>query len=373
MKKYILTFMLLLQCIGSYHLMAEEVVMEEPRQDLVVLRRDSWLFIPHVYYKPETQIAGGAVYLYTFQHTVMSIPPIKLRPSTLAVTATYTQRQQFIFQVFPEFYLARDKYHIKTDLEYMNYPDRFYGIGPDTEEHNWESYTAKIFSLKNRVERALWKRLYVGFIYNLDYRDMVHTDNNGMLDSADIKGDDGGLVSGLGISINYDTRDDTIYPMDGEYAHLKVIDHNQYIGSDYEFASVSLDLRLYEPFFLSHVLALQGYMSYIGGEAPFYMLSWMGGPNLMRGLFEGRYRDRNMFVGQAEYRIPVIWRISVVGFCSAGQVARSVDEFDRDNMVYAYGSGIRMKLKKEQDLNARLDFGFSRDFFGVYVTIGEAF
>mgnify|MGYP006282458913 FL=1 len=373
MKKIVLTFILLLQFTGLCQLMAEEVVMDEPRQDIIVLRKDSWLFIPHAYYKPETQLAGGAVYLYTFQDTVMSIPPIKLRPSTLAVTATYTQRQQFIFQVFPEFYLARDKYHIKTDLEYMNYPDRFYGIGPDTEEHDWESYTAKIFSWRNRAERALWKRLYAGFIYNLDYREMVHTDDNGMLDAGEVEGNNGGFVSGVGISINYDTRDDTIYTRDGEYAHLKVVNHNEYIGSDFDFTSVSLDLRFYEPFFLSHVLALQAYMSYIGGEAPFFMLSWMGGPKLMRGLFEGRYRDRNMFVGQAEYRMPVIWRIAVVGFCSAGQVARSLDEFDSDNMVYTYGGGLRLKLKKEQDLNARLDFGFSRDFFGVYVTIGEAF
>ncbi|MFW5771468.1 MAG: BamA/TamA family outer membrane protein [Spirochaetota bacterium] len=373
MKRFILTIILILQGIIVTSLIAEEMVKDEPVQDIIVLRRDTWLFIPHAYYKPETQVAGGAVFLYTFQDTIMSLPPIKLRPSTMAVTATYTQRDQFIFQVFPEFYLARDKYHIKTDLEYMNYPDRFYGIGPDTRENDWETYTANIFSWRNRAERALWKRIYAGIIYNLDYREMVHTEDGELLDEGDINGDNGGTVSGIGLSLNYDTRDDTIYTRDGTYVQLRVIDYNEYIGSDYDFASVVLDLRLYEPFWFSHVLALHGYMSYIGGEVPFYMLSQMGGQKVMRGLFEGRYRDRNMFVGQAEYRMPVIWRFSAVGFCSVGQVARSFDMFSHKNMVYAYGGGLRFKLKEEQDLNVRLDFGFSRDFFGVYVTIGEAF
>ncbi|MGQ9844388.1 MAG: hypothetical protein ACUVRK_12620, partial [Spirochaetota bacterium] len=140
----------------------KDTVTDEPLQDVVVIIQNDWLIIPHLYYKPETQFAYGVVFLTYFQDIIMSIPPIKLRPTTLAVTFTNTQNDQFIFQIFPEFYFFRDKYHIKNEFQYMNYPDQFYGIGQDTTEEYKETYTSRIFSFKNIIERAFIPGFYIG-------------------------------------------------------------------------------------------------------------------------------------------------------------------------------------------------------------------
>ncbi len=344
----------------------------QPLQDVVVISKNDWLIIPHLYYKPETQFAYGVVFLTYFQDIIMSIPPIKLRPTTLAVTFTHTQNDQFIFQVFPEFYFFRDKYHIKNEFQYMNYPDKFYGIGQDTTEDYKEAYTSRIFSFKNIVERAFIPGFYIGLLYHIDERKTTKAREGGLIDSNLVPGADKGLVSGLGFTINYDSRDDILFTRDGAYANLTITQYSKYIKSDFDFVNVTFDYRFFEPFWFSHVLAVQIFSGYIHGQAPFYLLSQMGGAKLMRGLYEGRYRDRNMMVIQAEYRVPLFWRFFGCGFAGAGEVAPSLRDFDKEHIVYTWGGGLRFKIKQEQSLNIRLDVGFSTNFYGLYITIGEA-
>jgi len=350
----------------------KDTVTGEPLQDIVVISQNDWLIIPHLYYKPETQFAYGVVFLTYFQDIIMSIPPIKLRPTTLAITFTHTQNDQFIFQVFPEFYFFRDKYHIKNEFQYMNYPDKFYGIGQDTTENDREEYTSRIFSFKNIIERAFIPGFYIGLLYHIDVRKTTQAQDGGLIDSNLLPGADKGLVSGLGFTINYDNRDDILFTRDGSYANFTITQYSKYIKSDFDYINVTFDYRFFEPFWFSHVLAVQFISGYIHGQAPFYLLSQMGGAKLMRGLYEGRYRDRNVIVVQGEYRFPLFWRFIGCGFAGAGEVAQTIREFNKEHIIYTWGGGLRFKLKKDQTLNARLDIGFSKNFTGVYVTIGEA-
>ena len=55
------------------------------------------------------------------------------------------------------------------------------------------------------------------------------------------------------------------------------------------------------------MLALQGLAAYMPGEVPFANMPVLGGQNLLRGLFGGRYRDQTLVAAQAELRLPV-WR-----------------------------------------------------------------
>ncbi len=373
-KILLLIFFISLSCSTVLYAKTEHTdsVGGEPLQDIVVISKNDWLIIPHLYFKPETKFAYGVVFLTYFQDIIMSIPPIKLRPTTLAVTFTHTQNDQFIFQVFPEFYFLRDKYHIKNEFQYMNYPDKFYGIGQDTTDDNKESYTSRIFSFKNIIERALIPGFYIGLVYHIDVRRTTKAEEGGLIDANNVPGSDRGRVSGLGITVNFDNRDDILFTRDGSYANLTITQYSKYIKSDFDYVNVTFDYRLFEPFWFSHILALQFFTGYIHGQAPFYLLSQMGGAKLMRGLYEGRYRDRNVVIIQAEYRVPLFWRFAACGFAGIGEVANSIRDFDKDHIVYTAGGGLRFKLKQEQNLHIRLDIGFSKNFYGVYVTIGEA-
>ena len=99
----------------------------------------------------------------------------------------------------------------------------------------------------------------------------------------------------------------------------------------------------------------------------------LGGTEMMRGLYKGRYTDQNMFAIQSEMRQYLFWRFGVTGFVSAGQVSNHVNNFKLSDFHYAYGLGLRLVLQEKEKLNLRLDFGFSKKSSGIYVILKEAF
>ena len=54
----------------------------------------------------------------------------------------------------------------------------------------------------------------------------------------------------------------------------------------------------------------------------------------------------------------------------------STTEYLSNRFVYwhpATGFGVRMKFNKISKTNVSIDFGFSKDFFGIDLTLGEIF
>jgi len=106
---------------------------------------------------------------------------------------------------------------------------------------------------------------------------------------------------------------------------------------------------------------------------PFQRLSKLGGSLLMRGYYEGRYRDHDLIVAQAEYRLPLWRRFGLTGFAGIGDVADKISRFRSREMKTSAGLGLRYMLIPEEKMNLRFDFGFGKDTSGFYVTITEAF
>ena len=101
-------------------------------------------------------------------------------------------------------------------------------------------------------------------------------------------------------------------------------------------------------------------------------LSPLGGDSLMRGYYAGRFRDKVLLAGQAEYRLPLWWRFGLVGFVGAGGVADRVGILSTSAFKLTYGFGLRFRLNREGE-NLRIDFGYGKGTSGLYFTAGEAF
>ena len=99
----------------------------------------------------------------------------------------------------------------------------------------------------------------------------------------------------------------------------------------------------------------------------------LGGTEIMRGYYKGRFTDQNMIAFQAEVRQYIFWRLGVAGFASAGQVGETLSSYGLDDFHYAYGGGIRLMLHEEEKLNLRIDFGFGENSNGIYVILKESF
>ena len=120
------------------------------------------------------------------------------------------------------------------------------------------------------------------------------------------------------------------------------------------------------------MLALQAFGQVVFGEPPIDVLPALGGPALLRGFFQGRYRDKVYMVVQAEWRVPLFWRLGAAAFGAVGNVYPDLAHVDGDNLKPAGGLGLRLNVGRRNPVNIRLDGAIAPGSAGVYLVIGEA-
>ena len=198
----------------------------------------------------------------------------------------------------------------------------------------------------------------------------------GLFDQQNITGRNPYRVSGLGFSFTFDNRNDAFAPSKGYFAQIYFNHFDKVFGSNFNYTNIVIDLRKYLIVYQKQVLALQAYsFSNLGNEVPLRSLASLGGANSMRGYYSGRYRDKRELVVQAEYRIPIVSRLGLAFFCSAGDVGNSFSDYAIRDLKYAMGGGLRLALNKSEKLNLRLDYGVGQgqNNQGLYFQLGEAF
>lgn len=333
--------------------------------------RNSLVALPYAYYTPETKIAFGAGAVYSFRRSGDSPAD---RPSNVRLALTYTQLKQAIIAFLPEIYFKDEDYFFSGFYGYYRYPDKFWGIGNDTPDEAGEDFEPVYFSSYTSLQKRAAPGLYVGLRHQYEYISLKEAGPEGVLQYGTIPGSEGGNASGLGIVVNYDTRNHIYQPSAGFYNQIFAVFFRKATGSDYEFELLSIDLRKYFSVFGSHVLALQTYDGFISGTPPFQMLNMLGGSYWMRGYRLGRYRDKNRITFQAEYRFPLFWRFGAVGFAGLGDVSSGIDGFRLNRFKYSLGFGFRFVFDTRERINARLDIGFAKGGdSGVYALVLEAF
>lgn len=332
-------------------------------------KKVEFFWFPLIMYAPETRLAFGLGETLTFK---TSRKDSLTRPSKIAGTQLYTLNKQLLANIYSDIYTNGNKYHIVSYISFQRFPNRFYGIGNNTDK-TFEKYDAVFVDFKNTFERRFAKNFFAGITQNYRYCNIISYLSYGEFAEKNIPGEDGGHVSGFGLNASFDNRDNVFYPSKGNYLKLSWMFYDNAFGSNYSFRNYTLDLRKYISVYKENILALQLYAEHGNGTIPFHMLSLMGGPQLMRGFFQGRFRDKNLIAFQAEARIP-IWKIfSLAAFASIGEVSPSINQFALNKLKLAGGAGIRMRLLKTQKVNMRIDAGFGKDSYGIYLDFSEAF
>jgi outer membrane protein assembly factor BamA len=355
-------FVVHLQAVTQSSASDDEAVKKEKTSGLT--------FLPVIFYTPETKWALGGGGLYYFRVTE---DPAVSRPSNITFSAVYSQRKQTSAELNPDFYLAKG-YHIQAKIQYSDFPDQFYGIGNRTTENMEEPFTSKYWKLSVEALKKVRGPLNVGFQYFFDSTKLTEVKDGGRLESPDTPGSAGGTVSGLGYFMTYDSRDSIFYSTSGSFHQFSAMAFSRSLGSDFEFQRFFLELRKYFRFSFAHCLAFHTRFLVQTGDPPFWRMGLLGGQEIMRGYYLGRYRDKDMIALQAEYRwMPVLWRFGLVAFAGLGDVAATLGGFNLGRFKYTYGLGLRFVIDSKQRLNLRLDFGFGKDTSGVYFTAGEAF
>ncbi|WP_282043620.1 BamA/TamA family outer membrane protein [Winogradskyella flava] len=328
--------------------------------------------IPIAFYTPETEFGfggGGQLFLLNEKNRY------KNRLSNILFSGIYTLNEQLMIEITPQIYLGSGDYFIDAHYLLEVYPNLFWGIGNNTPDENEEVYNQTTHAFNIAFLKRLPSNLNFGFQFNFKNHEVTEVQENGILASGDVLGSRRTVIAGLGAVFNYDTRDNTGSPNKGFYYQAKAQFSSELMGSTQGFNKFILDLREYLPIGKRSLLAFQLYSENNFGDVPFQALASYGGGNRARGYFFGRFRDKNMYVSQVEYRWRFKPRWTLNTFALAGEVAeRPEDFFSIKNIKPSFGLGARFKIFKDKDTWLRFDYGSGIDGnSGIYFGINEAF
>ncbi len=326
--------------------------------------------LPILFYTPETRLAGGASLLYFYRD---SGADQTLRPSTVSLLAIYTQERQFTAQLGGELYPLHGLYRIEGSILGERYPSKFFGIGNFTASAQEEAYTVKRLGVDLSVMRHVVDGARAGVVVRWEKSSIVNRMPGGLLAGGTVPGGTESTVSGAGVQVSWDTRENIFAPTSGNFTTASVVSFGRFLGGTNVFTKFKLDARQYVAPMAEQVLALQFIGVLIDGTAPFRELARVGGSSTLRGYYEGRYRDDDVAVLQAEYRVPIIGRLGAVAFAGAGEVAHRPGDFSLRGLWFAGGIGLRFAYNPTERLNIRLDMGWGNNSSGLYITAGEAF
>lgn len=350
-------------------------------KDTVSEEKAQFMMYPTLGYEPETSLEIGFSPLYVYY----AKEDINNRLSEISGFAFYTLNNQFGASFEHAIYSDKDKWFFLGDLEYQRFPLQYYGIRSQVENVPLD-YTAIVdgrqIRIKERVLRKIVDNFFIGF--EADFRSLskVEFDPPRGQNQLDINlpfGADGTTNLGLGIGLVYDERHNVLNVRDGFFSELSFIQFNPFWKSSVDYYNLVTDTRFYKSFNKRNVLAAQllGEFNF-GGDIPFNQLALMGGKNMMRGYFLGRYRDKKLIATQVEYRMLPLnlgftkrWGATV--FSSVGTVFDEFKNIDQYDLKWAVGGGIRFLLFQNKDIYARFDYAITPDENGFYLTIGEAF
>ncbi|MEM7548157.1 MAG: BamA/TamA family outer membrane protein [Bacteroidota bacterium] len=334
--------------------------------------KGSWVPLPVILASPENGVGFGALGLRLFKFDYENT---LTRTSNIQAFVIYTTRNQLLLSPSYTIFTPGEKYLLTGEINYNIFPDFFYGIGDDTPDENEEEVEYNILSFEHRFLKRIKPNFFSGFEFRYFNRFNIEREDQSLLEQQQVTGFDGSIVAGGGPVLVYDTRDIIVNPSSGHYLEFSAFFHGEFLGGEYNFERYRIDARKY--FQLKskrrQILAFQFVGNFVNGTAPFKQLSELGGDQIMRGYFQGRFRDQHLMALQGEYRFDIWRRFGAVVFAGLGDVANEFNDFDFQNIKPSYGGGLRFAVNKKERVNVRIDFGVGRETTGFYFNITEAF
>ena len=368
LTRYVLVLPLLLISIYSF---SQEVGEELPFKKKK--RNKKYVLFPVIVKSPEYRWGGGAAGIYYFKLKKDSIT----RTSNIKVVSFFTLRKQLVVASEGYVYFPGEKFIFHYATSASHFPDKFWGVGNLTENSNEENYAISQFGAYPQLLREIRPHLFAGVGYEFhNVFQFQYNSNNGqsLFDQEDILGRYGSKISGSGVILSWDSRNNAFSPNKGFFIQYYINAYRNFLGSDYNFNIQNLDARKYFDLHHERVLAFQFNMIATNGQVPIRDLANIGTNSYMRGYYEGRYQDKDLVAFQTEYRTPVYKRWGVAIFTGAGKVGNKLrTALNFEKLKPSLGLGIRYAINREEKLNLRVDQGFGQKSQGSYINMGEAF
>ncbi|HKR11290.1 MAG TPA: BamA/TamA family outer membrane protein [Pyrinomonadaceae bacterium] len=323
-------------------------------------------------------LALGGGFLYHLNKDDLKSPP-----SFTGGGAFRTSNGSRGFVFAQKLVLKENKYRLLVATGRADIHFDFFGIGADSGDAGVSipievSGRGLLIDGSMRVFRRNWfagVRYYVmRSTVNVDRSNVTPSSNPRIPGRPEIPEIDLELrTAGLGPTLEFDSRSDSFYPRKGEQFRFQASFNGRAVGGRRTYQTYQTYYNKYMSLAPKHVLAVHASGCQAAGNVPFYDLCFFGQSKDVRGYEVGRYIDRVMIAGQAEYRVELRGRLGAAAFFGAGEVARRWADLRSDALKPGGGVGLRLRITKESHINLRIDYGWGIGSRGLYLGVGEAF
>ena len=339
-------------------------IIKSYSQDSIKVKKVKILPVPTIGYSPETGTYVGAVSLFTINLYQDSTT----RSSNSKVEFNYTWKKQIILETEWNYFFKDESWFTQGLLHYSKYPDLYCGIGadtPGTAELNFESNRIKVdINLLKNIQNRWFAGMGLNY-YNYGNIKYINT----IKDYPELQN---ASNWGLHLILLKDSRNNILTPTSGVY--LKLMNSFKYSENFYD--QLTFDVRRYYQFGQKHkhILAGRFYQSSIFNKPPFYDYSLIGGDKLVRGYYNGRYRDKNLSSIQLEYRTNLFWKLGLATFGGVSALYPDLASMTKTTLKPNLGLGLRFLVDKKDNTWMRFDYAMgNNDQSGFYVSFGESF
>ena len=250
---------------------------------------------------------------------------------------------------------------------YGDFNLKFYGIDREFPGDNGLEFNIKGFlffqELTFRIKKS---NFFIGGRYAY-FNSTIDSDIFGGIPGIPNDGLDD-ATGGLGLIINYDSRDNIISPNDGHLAKLHTMFYNEAFGGDYNYTKIKASSFSYWPVLNDVILGVRLEGDLTDGDAPFYDVPYIE----MRGIPALRYQGENVIVAELEARWDITFRWSLVGFGGGGLTADNIGDFGGESAKFAGGGGFRYLIARRLGLRVGLDIAVGPEDTVVYMGAGSA-
>ena len=307
-------------------------------------------------------ILGGA-YFYPQTEEQKDAQPA----SFTGAAAGYTDNKSWFGGVMQQNYWSEDRWRFTGVAGYLdlklelNPPDSGEG---ESSPADWLVDGAFV---QARISRKLWGNWYLGLTGRyLDISQAV--DLNEEDDDFNLHSDISS--AGVGLNLDFDSRDLPSNPFSGRYLELKAMTSNQSNTDAGSYQSYRTRFRSYHQLADPLVLAWDVSACSKSGRVPLWDTCRLA----LRGFSATDYLSMQSLYAQAEVRWRFFRKWGMVAFAGAGRIDDAFGSRGEDETIPSYGLGIRFMLLESQRINLRIDYARSdRGNEAWYLAVTEAF
>ncbi len=306
--------------------------------------------------------------------------------SSVNFTPYFNLKGRYGLPVKTGIWLSNNSWNIQGDTRFLRYPQYTWGLGGGQQE----SFKFLVNYNYIRFYQSALKRIkpyfFVGVGYDLDYYlDVEGTSLNTLVNFSKYRfgtrNDANSFSSGPTVNLLYDTRKNSLNPFPGIYANVIYRVNSTIFGSDNNWQSLYADARKYVSLTSDGPKNILAFWTYywttLNSGAPYLTLPAIGMDPYQRsgrGIQQNRFRGKRLVYFESEYRRDIS-RNGLLGFVVFANI-NSASQPQNNRFEYwnpAAGTGLRIKFNKKSDTNICIDYGVSKGFSTINLSLGEAF